>query len=145
MTPSCRSSRRRSSGRWRRSTEILLKNGKMTQNCKKNIWKKIRSLEENIGFRREFHRRGKRKKVERWKERRVTEGRLRRVGRSSSFKEVVSFTEHLDIRVTPGSNPQYSEKKLGQMKPERRKRNINYFTCLVSTVDIRGALSKSDV
>lgn len=25
------------------------------------------------------------------------------------------------------------------------ERNINYFTCLVSTVDIRGALLKSDV
>lgn len=35
-------------------------------------------------------------------------------GRSLSFKEVVSFTEYLDICVTPGSNPQYSERSLAR-------------------------------
>lgn len=65
-------------------------------------------------------------------------------GRSSSIKEVVSFMEYLDICVMPGSNP-HTVKKLGQMKRGAEERNINYFTCLVSTVDIRGALLKSDV
>lgn len=65
-------------------------------------------------------------------------------GRSSSIKEVVSYTEYLDICVTPGSNLQHSN-KVWPDETGAEERNINYFTCLVSTVDIRGALLKSDV
>lgn len=52
----------------------------------------------------------------------------------------------LDVGVMPGSNPRKA-KKLGRKKRGKgnKERNINYFTCLVSTVDIRGALLKSDV
>lgn len=57
-------------------------------------------------------------------------------GRSSSIKEVVGFTDWI--------KPTYSEEAWPD-EPGVEERNINYFTCLVSTVDIRGALLKSDV
>lgn len=57
-------------------------------------------------------------------------------GRSSSIKEVVGFMDWI--------KPTYSEEAWPD-ETRAEERNINYFTCLVSTVDIRGALLKSDV
>lgn len=58
---------------------------------------------------------------------------MRKTGRSSTVEEVIRFMDYWDICVMFGSNP-HTAKKLGRMKPELR--NINDFTCLVSTVDI---------
>lgn len=64
-------------------------------------------------------------------------------GRSSSIKEAVIIMEYLDICVSAWIKPTSSEEAWPD-ETVTEERNINYFTCLVSTVDIRGLL-KSDV
>lgn len=78
MTPSCLSLRRRSSGRWRRLTEIREQEEDTELGKKIKIWKKKEEIgREYWGWIEIQLRENERKKVERWKEQCVTEGRLR--------------------------------------------------------------------
>lgn len=66
----------------------------------------------------------------------MTEGGLRCMVVARVLRRWLVFTDWI--------KPTYSEEAWPD-EPGVEERNINYFTCLVSTVDIRGALLKSDV
>lgn len=76
----------------------------------------------------------------------MTEKRLRCIVEARGIKEVVIFFKW-DIWIsvsTPGSNPHKATKLLPDDTGVEEK-NINYFTCPVSTVDVQGELLKYDV
>lgn len=115
MTPSCPSSRRRSSGRWRRLTEIWereddteLGKNKMT----KEIGRENRGLDRNSAVR-------KRVKESRKREGAMCDrGEIVLHGRSLSIKEEDIFTDYLDVGIVPGSNP-HKAKKPGHKKQRK--------------------------